>query len=110
MERFAKRPQFDAGRADVRQFLAREKHLRLAGQIQGKKVGERHGNTIQHLLERTDRGAHAILLDERDQPIGDPGALGEFALRQSVHLAHGLQMATDISTHDVYYIKQIGTS
>src|SRR5580704_15992245 len=42
----ADQPQLDAPRTDVAEIFPREKHLRLAAEIQGEEIGERHGNTV----------------------------------------------------------------
>ena len=67
-----------------RQFVALEENLRAAAEIQREKLGQRHRDAVEHLFQRTDGRADPILLDQRDEPVGDPSALGQFALRQAV--------------------------
>ncbi len=100
MLRLPKRPpdqaQLDRAGADVREFVPRKEHLGLAGKIQGEEIRKRHRNAVQHLLQRTDRRAHPILLDQGNQAVGDAGTLRQLSLRQPVHLPDRLQMGADI--------------
>ncbi len=43
-----------------------------------------------------DRGADAVRLDHRDRGVGDAGALGERALRQSLAQAQAARAGADI--------------
>ena len=109
MLRLARRPPTSrsstVARTDVGKLGARKEHLGLAGQIQGEELGKGHRYAVEHLLERGDGRAHAVLFDERYQPIGHAGTLGELALREPVHLPDGLEMRTYIDAHTVHYIK-----
>src|SRR6266404_758519 len=95
--------QLDARSTDITEFLPGEEHLRLAAEIQGEKVGERHGNTVEDLLQGTDRRAHPVLLDQGNQAVGHAGTFRQLALRQPVHLPYGFQVGTYVQAHDVYY-------
>src|SRR6185437_10565668 len=105
----ADQAQLHARRADVGQFLPRKEHLRLAAEIQGEEIRQRHRYAVEHLLQRADRRTHPILLDQRNQAIGHPRALRQFTLRQAVHLPHGFKVATNVQAHDVYYNRQNGS-
>ena len=54
---------------------------------------------VEHLLQGADRRTDPVLLDQRDQAVGDAGALGQFALREAVHRADGTQVGTDVEGH-----------
>src|SRR6266404_3933657 len=88
----ADQPQLYRARADVREFVLREEHLGLARKIQGEKVRKRHRDAVQDFFERTDGRAHPVLFDQRNQAVGDTGALRQLALRQAVHLPDRFQV------------------
>ena len=69
--------------------------------IEREELRHRHRHAVEHLLERAHRGADAVLLDQRDQAVGDPGAARQFALRQAVQLAHVFETGPDVDGHDV---------
>ena len=56
-------------------------------------------HAVEHLLERTHRRAHAVLLDQRDEAVGDPGAARQLALREAMHLAHVFETRSDVDAH-----------
>ena len=105
-EAAADEPQLHRPGADIGELRSRKEDLHLAGEVQGEELRERHGDTVEHLLERGHRGAHAVLLDERNEAVGHPRALRQLALRKAVHLPHGFEVSTDVQTHSVNYFKQ----
>src|SRR6202789_442796 len=95
-ETAADQAQLDARGAYIAEFLPWEEHLGLPTEIQGEEIGKRHGNAVEHLLQRADRGTHPVLLDQGNQSVRHPGALRQLTLRQPVHLPHGFQMGTHV--------------
>ena len=73
--------------ASARRFLRRE------------ELGHLHRDAVEHLLQRADGRAGAVLLDQRDGGVGDAGALGQLALAEPVYLPQPAQPAADIDVH-----------
>jgi len=93
--------QRDLRIAQLDEIVGAEKSLRRSAQVHGEELGERHRHTIQHLLQRAHRGAHAVLLDEGNEPVGHPGAAGKLALRQPESGPDTAQARTDVDAHGV---------
>src|SRR5579863_2710587 len=89
--------QRDVRVAELHEFIGTEKSLWRHAQVQGEKLGQRHGYAIQHFLQRTDRGTHPVLLDKRDESVGDPGAACKFALGKAKCGSHAAQPRSDRS-------------
>ena len=82
--------------AEVWQLFARVEEFRGAAILAGEEVRERHRQHVEDLLERRDRGTDAVLLDLRDEPVGNPGLLGERALRQTLCQTAFLEPLADV--------------
>ncbi len=82
--------------ADVGQLVGGVEDLRLIAEVDGEKLRQRHRDAGQDLLQRADRRADAVLLDQRDHAVGDTGPLGQLALRQAVDLADRSQVGADV--------------
>src|SRR5579859_437319 len=91
--------QLYRARTQVGEFVAREEYLGLARKIQGEEVRQRHRYAVQDLFEGTHRRTHPVLFNERNQAVGDAGALRQLTLRQPVHLPHRLQMDAHVYAH-----------
>ena len=100
-------PQRDVAIAEVGQLVAAEEDLRAGRQVECEELCERHRNAVEHFLQRADRRAHAVLLDQRDQAVGNPRAFGELALGEAVKSAHCAQVRADVEgqgCHGVFNI------
>ena len=73
----------DSAAGELDQVGHAEEHRRRGGRLAGEELGEAERQPVQHLLERADRRAAAVLLDQRDDGIADAGPLGQLALRQA---------------------------
>src|ERR1700677_2196714 len=102
----ADQPELHRPGADIGKLGAREEDLDLAGEIQGEELRKRHGNTVEDLLQRGHRGTDPVLLDQRNEAVGDTRAFRQLALRQTVHLPDGFEVGTDVESHGVNYFKQ----
>src|SRR5690606_17828474 len=88
----------DAVGTHVRQFVGRVERLLGFARVQvlGEEVGQRDRDAIQHLLQRADRGADLVLLDQRDRAVGDAHATGQLALAEATGRAYPLQACADV--------------
>jgi len=82
--------------AEIRQPFALVEEFRGSAIVVGEEVRERHRQHVEDLLERRDRGTDAVLLDLRDEAVGDPGPPGERALRQALRQTAFLQPLADV--------------
>src|SRR5215472_17601069 len=73
------------------QLVRAKESLRRGTQVERKELRERHRHAVEHLFQGAHRGAHPVLLDERDQPVGDPGAPRQLALREPEIGSHAAQ-------------------
>src|SRR6516165_7925140 len=97
-------PQRYLGVTELHQLIGGEERLRRIAQIEREELGERHRDPIQHFLQRADRGTHAVLLDERDEAVGDSRAPRELALRKPEGGTYAAQSCADVDTHGVFKI------
>ena len=92
--------QFHAHRTvgNIDQLAGLVDHLRIAVllEIWREKLHKRHRDAAQHLLQRADRRADAVLLDHGNGAVGDARTLGEFTLGQALEFADGLQSNANV--------------
>jgi hypothetical protein len=86
----------DAPAGDLGQLIGREEDLRPRPQFHAEEIGQRDRQTIEDLLQRADRGAGPILLDQGDDGVGHARAPGECALGEPMHQAKGAKPGPDI--------------
>src|SRR5690606_18356913 len=77
-------------------------------EFESKKIGDRNRKAVQNLLERAERGADAVLLDERNRAVGDARAAGQLALGEAVHPAQLAQPRADIGRSGLDILERRG--
>jgi len=92
-------PQRDLFIPDLDELIDAEECLRGGAQVQREEFGERHGHSIEHSFERADGWADAILLDERDEAIRDPGPARQLPLGETKTRADAAQARPDVNAH-----------
>jgi hypothetical protein len=94
--------------AELGELVGVEKGLRRSREIEREELGERHRHPVEHLLQRADRGTHAVLLDERNQAVRDSGTACKCPLRKAKTDPHAAQARTDVNAHTVQYPQRNG--
>src|SRR5688572_19706599 len=90
-------PQGSPFAADLDQLVRRVENLGRARDVQREELRHGEGNAVEHFFERTHRGADPVLLDQRDQAVGDARATRQLALRQAMHFADVFEARADRS-------------
>lgn len=81
------------------ELIGAVKGLVLLAQVHGEELGKLDGQAVQHLLQAGNRGADAVLLDQRDGGVGHAGTLRQLPLAKTVERAQSLEPGAHVEAH-----------